>query len=127
MIIDNNNENSMNYINNDMFILDGENYEKIIKYLTKYTANNYSNDYFYKINSKNIFEENMQEFYKLLDRFIHLIAIHQMAMDNSIHISGNEIVKVKERKNSGLSDKEYEEMKKIVERLKELQKNIGKN
>lgn len=126
--MDNDNENSIKYINNDMFIFDGENYEKIIKYLTKYTANNYSNDYFYeKINSKNFCEENMQEFYKLLDRFIHLISIHQMAMDNCIHISGNEIIKVKERKNSGLSDKEYEEMKKIVERLKELQKNIGKN
>lgn len=126
--MDNDNENSIKYINNDMFIFDEENYEKIIKYLTKYTANNYSNDYFYeKINSKNIFEENMQKFYKLLDRFIHLIAIHQMAMDNCIHISGNEIIKVKERKNSGLSDKEYEEMKKIVERLKEFQENIGKN
>lgn len=127
MIIDNNNENSMNYINNDMFILDGENYAKIMKYLTEYTTNNYSNDYFCGITSKNISNDSIQEFYKLLDRFIHLITIHQIAMDNCIHISGNEIVKVKERKNSGLSDKEYEEMKKIVERLKELQENIGKN
>lgn len=125
--MDNDNENSMNYINNDMFILDGENYAKIMKYLTEYTTNNYSNDYFCGITSKNISNDGIQEFYKLLDRFIHLITIHQIAMDNCIHISGNEIVKVKERKNSGLSDKEYEEMKKIVERFKELQKNIGEN
>ena len=125
--MDNDNENSMNYINNDMFILDGENYAKIMKYLTEYTTNNYRNPDICGIPSKNISNDCIQEFYKLLDRFIHLISIHQIAMDNCIHISGNEIVKVKERKNSGLSDKEYEEMKKIVERFKELQKNIGEN
>lgn len=95
-----------------------EDYEKVIDYL-KY---NYSTII---ATPRNTFGDNLEEFYKLLDRFIHLISIHQMAMDSGIQIAGGEIKKTKDKKDSGLSNKEYEEMKKIAMRLRELKEQMG--
>lgn len=98
-----------------------ENYEKVIDYL-KYNYNDYSTII---ATPKNTFGDNLEEFYKLLDRFIHLISLHQMAMDSGIQIAGGEIKKTKDKKDSGLSNKEYEEMKKIAMRLRELKEQMG--
>ena len=99
---------------------DGEEYEKVIDYL-KYNYNDYSTII---ATPRNTFGDNLEEFYKLLDRFIHLISIHQMAMDSGIQIAGGEIKKTKDKKDSGLSNKEYEEMKKIAMRLRELKEQM---
>lgn len=98
-----------------------EDYEKVIDYL-KYNYNDYSTII---ATPRNTFGDNLEEFYKLLDRFIHLISIHQMAMDSGIQIAGGEIKKTKDKKDSGLSNKEYEEMKKIAMRLRELKEQMG--
>ena len=100
---------------------DGEEYEKVIDYL-KYNYNDYSTII---ATPRNTFGDNLEEFYKLLDRFIHLISIHQIAMDSGIQIAGGEIKKTKDKKDSGLSNKEYEEMKKIAMRLRELKEQMG--
>lgn len=66
-----------------------------------------------------------EEFFQLLDRFIHLVSIHQTALDRHIRIEKGMIKNVDNIQQAGLSDKNYEEMKKIAIRLKELKEQMG--
>lgn len=66
----------------------------------------------------------IEEFYELIEKFIRLVSIHQIALDNHIRIESGMITKTDKTELSGLSKENYEEMKKIVERLKELKKGM---
>ena len=103
---------------------------KVISYL-KYDDNNYNDLKDYNWVISHVIDRNTnksktsEEFFQLIDRFIHLITIHQTALNHLIRIEKGMIKNVDNIRQAGLSDKNYEEMKKIAKRLQELKEQMG--
>lgn len=91
--------------------------EDIGKYLMKYDNSATISEKEYKISVTDA-----DTFFKLVDRVIHLISLHQTSLDNHIRINKDSIKQVSSINESGLSNENYDEMKYILLQIKEILK-----